>query len=117
MQLDLSTSLQTVLELVLELLWTRLPAALYAAGWSDEAEQHQSWGHGKIPPPTVDDFKGKNPILQWMIWETPPIFSDTSTWGFKDRPGCWAIQWRFSPAIFLSSDGRFNVIEAAKSGI
>eukprot|EP00435_Cladocopium_sp_Y103_P046087 s681_g13.t1 len=28
---------KTVLEIVLELIWTRLPAALYAAGWSDEA--------------------------------------------------------------------------------
>ena len=40
--IPLATS-QTILDLVLDLIWTRLPEALYAAGWSDEAS------HVRVP--------------------------------------------------------------------
>jgi len=53
-------SLQTVLEIVLELIWTRLPAALYAAGWSDEADRHGG-------------FHQRSPCFFEMGDEKPPI--------------------------------------------
>ena len=33
-------ALEEILEICLRLIWTKLPAALYAAGWSDEVLGH-----------------------------------------------------------------------------
>ena len=62
-----SASLQTVLEIVLELLWTRLPAALYAAGWSDEARSAIIHGGFNLPAIAMSNG-GFNPLLEWHFF-------------------------------------------------